>query len=64
VLLLADVEDDFREERREGPGVFLFDVAFKDQGHSHRLRFYVSDAHAVAGVLVVTHVDHEVHPLP
>jgi hypothetical protein len=62
---LANVTDGFREERRLGPGspYFLFDYIFKDEGRLHQLLFYVDDASAAAGVLVVAHVEHKVGPL-
>jgi hypothetical protein len=63
--ILADASDQFREERRLGPGspYFLFDYIFRDEGRFHQLLFYVNDAHAAAGVLVVAYLEHKVGPL-
>jgi hypothetical protein len=57
---LANVADQVREEGRLGPGspYFLFEYIFQDEGYLHQLLFYVNDAHAAAGVLVVAFVDH------
>jgi hypothetical protein len=61
---LLNVTDQGREDRRVAPGspYFLFDWIFQDEGHGHRLLFYVDDSHAAAGVLVVAFVDHELGP--
>jgi len=58
---LSNITDQFREDRRLGPGssYFLLDFLFEDEGHGHQLLFYVNDSHAAAGVLVVVFVDHK-----
>ena len=57
---LSTASDQFRDERRVAPGspYFLVDHHFLDGARAHALLFYVNDAHAAAGVLIIDYVEH------